>query len=86
MWATCTDTPNWNNSLYQFDCDYYESAGNCANGDFVSGKEWTGGKNYNYPEDNCCVCGKSSKKLCTLFTLLGLLWRYENLILLLWKI
>ena len=30
----------------------------CADGKAKSGMEWTLGKKFNFPENNCCACGK----------------------------
>ena len=32
----------------------------CANATVVSGMEWAVGPSRNYPEENCCVCGKGN--------------------------
>jgi hypothetical protein len=66
----CTDTPGWQNNN-GFGCDIYANNGGrsrtvngqtpvgwCANGAAAPGQEWTLGANWNYPENNCCVCGK----------------------------
>ena len=50
----CIDTPGWKNP--RFGCNHYESKGWCQGGSVVF--EWTIGKKFNNPEDNCCVCGK----------------------------
>ena len=54
----CTDTPSWNNG-YGLDCRSY-GARRCANGAARPGLEWALGAKYNYPENNCCVCGKGN--------------------------
>ena len=51
------DSADWD-SGYGVDCEGYESNEWCLNGRAVAGKEWLLGATYNYPEDNCCVCGK----------------------------
>ena len=54
----CVDTTNWNNGFSQYCATY--AASWCENGKAKSGWEWTLGAKYNYPENNCCVCGKPS--------------------------
>lgn len=61
-----TDTPGWTNNGKPngFGCDVYEKMKWCGNNankgkpGFNSGFEWTGGKQFHYPENNCTVCGK----------------------------
>jgi hypothetical protein len=58
--ASCTDTTGWDNG-WGFGCvgpSSYTSEGWCARGAALPGQEWTLGPTYNYPEKNCCVCGK----------------------------
>jgi hypothetical protein len=58
------DTPGWNNGIGAGkSCAYYASI-YCAGGKARSGKEWTLGSGFNYPEDNCVVCGKGSNDGC----------------------
>jgi len=57
--STCSDTPNWANP-HGYGCDAYQSQGWCANGGAAPGKAWTLGASFQYPENNCCVCGKSA--------------------------
>ena len=52
----CIDTPGWNNGAYG--CDTYKSKKWCEGGSAAPGSQWTLGKQFNYPEDNCCICGK----------------------------
>merc|ERR1711865_681127 len=56
---TCKDTPGWDNKSFK-SCAQYESHGWCKGGDFTAGSKWTGGEQYNFPEKNCCACGKPS--------------------------
>jgi len=51
------DTPNWENGK-GYGCTYYGSWW-CYNGAARTGKEWSLGSKFNYPENNCIVCGKS---------------------------
>eukprot|EP00929_Paragymnodinium_shiwhaense_P017263 TRINITY_DN12633_c0_g1_i2.p1 TRINITY_DN12633_c0_g1~~TRINITY_DN12633_c0_g1_i2.p1 ORF type:complete len:681 (-),score=85.27 TRINITY_DN12633_c0_g1_i2:77-2119(-) len=49
------NTPNWTNGFGQ-DCDFYRDRFLCSNGD--AKHQWQMGPFYNYPERNCCACGK----------------------------
>ena len=40
-------------------CAYYGSTW-CENGNFRSGMSFAGGIDHRYPEQNCCVCGKTA--------------------------
>ena len=63
MLGSCTDTPAWNNLPRPggpLSCADYVTSRLCASGGFVSGAEWAGGEAFNFPEFNCCACGKSS--------------------------
>ena len=51
-----TDTKDWVNGD-GYGCASYASRW-CENGGAKEGQEWTLGQRYNYPENNCCVCGK----------------------------
>ena len=53
---SCKDTPDWHNQK-GMTCARYEQHGYCVNGKAY--KQWTLGEKYNYPEKNCCACGKS---------------------------
>jgi len=54
----CQDTPDWTNGAFKQTCKDYASKW-CENGKFKAGFEHTGGSQYNFPESNCCVCGKT---------------------------
>ena len=56
----CVDTGNWDSGKGH-DCNSYANTW-CQNGAANTGYEWTLGSNYNYPENNCCVCGKGNSK------------------------
>ena len=56
--TSCTDTAGFDNGG-GFDCATYVSQGWCADGAAVAGQEWTLGASFNYPENNCCACGKT---------------------------
>ncbi|UJR34486.1 hypothetical protein I4U23_021894 [Adineta vaga] len=69
----CQDTPNWYNGYKHanngkgWTCSEYATVGPdrsgapwCKDGAVTKGSEWTLGAKYNYPEKNCCVCGKPS--------------------------
>ena len=57
--SSCLDTPGWTNYVGGFGCQGYIDHSWCANGAAVPGEEWTLGAGFNYPERNCCVCGKA---------------------------
>lgn len=52
----CEDTPGFVNG-HGHGCANYEKHW-CANGAARQGKEWTLGSGFNFPQKNCCVCGK----------------------------
>ena len=53
----CSDKPSWYDGLGH-DCNTYAYLQWCENG---AAKPGTGlGAIYNYPEKNCCVCGKGN--------------------------
>ena len=54
--SACVDTVSWVNG-HGHDCKSYGKQW-CENGAAKAGSEWTLGSTYNYPENNCCVCGK----------------------------
>jgi hypothetical protein len=56
--TTCSDTLDWTNGNKK-DCAYYGQQF-CADGGPVARKGWTLGATYNYPENNCCACGKGT--------------------------
>ena len=58
--SVCNDTPAWENGV-GYDCNNYGKRW-CENGTARPGEEWTLGAEYNYPENNCCVCGKRNGK------------------------
>ncbi|CAF1569520.1 unnamed protein product [Didymodactylos carnosus] len=61
----CIDTPDWSNrqSGGGHTCFEYEFIYKwCVNGTLALNSEWTGGAFFNYPELNCCACGKQGKK------------------------
>ena len=60
----CVDTPSWKNNRFGnnwADCDVY-ARNYCRNGVLNWGGEGIkmGGKVNNYPEHNCCACGKGT--------------------------
>ncbi|UJR29646.1 hypothetical protein I4U23_017194 [Adineta vaga] len=66
--ANCVDTPDWANKYSGsptgkgFTCFEYEIIYKwCTGGTFTPGSQWTLGKRYNFPEVNCCACGKASQ-------------------------
>ncbi|CAF0981680.1 unnamed protein product [Adineta ricciae] len=64
----CIDTSNWTNkysgspTTRGWSCFEYEVIFKfCADGSFTSGNQWTLGERFNFPELNCCACGKASQ-------------------------
>ena len=71
--ATCQDTPGWGNGIDMTcsnrpanECNvgagltcYHYSLSYCANGVVVPGREFSQGAGFNFPESNCCACGKA---------------------------
>ena len=57
----CTDTPNWKDN-HEYGCQYYKKQKICKNGKISENGEFYAGERYNFPEMNCCECGKSDKK------------------------
>ena len=53
----CVDTPGWDNSRGKT-CDEYGRL-YCTDGGFKQGHSWIGGEVFNWPERNCCACGKN---------------------------
>ena len=64
----CIDTPSWVNG-HGYDCNSYGKRW-CQDGSAKPGKEWTLGAKYNYPENNCCVCGKKQDVDTSMFRLI----------------
>ncbi|CAF0821908.1 unnamed protein product [Adineta steineri] len=63
--ADCVDTANWTNLFIGspnhkgYSCFEYEFLfGMCTGGTFTPSSQWSLGKNFNFPELNCCACGK----------------------------
>ena len=60
----CVDTAAWNNGgtynceLYGRHVCHYVCDGVGCTGQALIGSEWALGSNHNYPEQNCCACGK----------------------------
>eukprot|EP00316_Scyphosphaera_apsteinii_P016693 CAMPEP_0119318564 /NCGR_PEP_ID=MMETSP1333-20130426/46800_1 /TAXON_ID=418940 /ORGANISM="Scyphosphaera apsteinii, Strain RCC1455" /LENGTH=195 /DNA_ID=CAMNT_0007324773 /DNA_START=88 /DNA_END=673 /DNA_ORIENTATION=+ len=57
--ASCVDSPDWQNFSGKTCADYANEW--CAGDTFRVGMEWTSGGQFNYPEQNCCVCGKPTE-------------------------
>ena len=57
FYLDCVDTASWVNG-YGYGCTSYGELSWCENGAAKTGSEWTLGSKFNYPENNCCVCGK----------------------------
>ena len=52
----CTDTLGWKN---QWGDSCWTYTQRCRDGQFFA-ESWTQGADYNFPEKNCCACGKDS--------------------------
>ena len=52
----CSDTLSWSDR-YEKNCEYYAQV-YCENRSVKPGMEFALGAANNYPEENCCVCGK----------------------------
>ena len=62
--TTCTDTPGWNNGHGSGKtCARYVKEGWCHNHRVASTVNYFSGFNNNFPENNCCVCGKGCSDL-----------------------
>eukprot|EP00965_Chrysotila_dentata_P132517 4382182-Pleurochrysis_carterae.AAC.3 len=57
MAATCTDTASWNDGRGR-GCSVFAMS-YCRAGGFRIGADWASGAAYNFPERNCCECGKA---------------------------
>jgi len=55
----CVDNDKWHNR-YKGTCAKYVSEGHCCDGKACAGREWTLGPDYDYPERECCACGKQA--------------------------
>ena len=53
----CQDTHQWSNGM-GLSCGRYEALKYCRNGTVL--EKWATGLTYNFPEQNCCSCGKTS--------------------------
>ena len=51
------DIVGWTNNHNATCLDY---GAFCTNGAFKPNSRWASGANFNYPESNCCACGKAS--------------------------
>lgn len=57
----CRDTLGWTNSdQWKETCDSYASK-YCLDGRTRHGKEYALGLDWNFPELNCCACGKDQQ-------------------------
>ena len=56
--TACVDTDSWNNgddkTCTNYNADY------CSGGEFSVASTHMAGSNFNFPEDNCCSCGKEA--------------------------
>jgi len=53
----CTDTPKWEDPKGN-GCIVYKNWPSCHDGKPIEGNEKYMGKKYDFPEKNCCICGK----------------------------
>ena len=63
--VTCDDNADWddnNGYIPKRDCGYFARY-NCENGRARPGKADKLGAVYNYPEQNCCACGKANYEI-----------------------
>ena len=61
------DTPGWRNNPHKpewghFGCKEYEENNWCENGGPTYRNAGRMGEKYNYPERNCCACGKGRRQ------------------------
>ncbi len=70
-YSDCVDTSNWINSngvnsiTTGYTCHDYEVNHRwCSGGTSTPGNRWMLGSIYNYPEFNCCGCGKGNLIIC----------------------
>ena len=61
----CRDTPNWNNGAHN-GCAVYAKV-YCDAGSARSGKEWTLGAKWHFPEKNCCVTLRGANSALCVF-------------------
>ena len=62
----CDDTPNWKSGRNGPGCDFYRAKRMCVDGKIFYTEEYSGSVthkmmfegDYNYPEQNCCGCGR----------------------------
>ena len=54
----CYNIPNWQDKD-GVDCLRYEKQGICQNNGYHYNAYYFSGKRYNFPELNCCACGKA---------------------------
>ena len=62
---SCIDTSLWDNHSGR-GCADYSREGWCRNGKLTL--HWTGGAQFNHPENNCCACGKGTATKAPAFT------------------
>ena len=62
----CTDTAAWSDGWGET-CEYYLTKGVCENGEVKDGQVLKNSAMFNFPEKNCCVCGKIRGKYCSLW-------------------
>ena len=55
----CSDTPEWDDNFKSY-CRSYAREGWCVGGSIIPPNQ--GGPKFNYPERNCCICGKGGEQ------------------------
>lgn len=58
--SSCIDSSGWRNK-YGATCAKYVHDLLCKDGRVVEGQAWASGAEYNFPERNCCACGKGTR-------------------------
>ena len=58
LFLGCIDTKDWNPGYEKYDCNWYAKYW-CKNKKPTN--EWVSGSKANYPEENCCACGKKTE-------------------------
>ena len=56
--ARCANTPDWKDRD-GYGCFFYSRNGLCTGYGFSARAEYFGGVYFNFPEVNCCACGKT---------------------------
>ena len=76
LFLGCIDTKNWNPGYEKYDCNWYAKHW-CKNRRPTN--EWVSGSKANYPEENCCACGKKIEWIIYVIGFLLLVHTSKNL-------